>query len=399
MLNCFEIAHADVCVTRKMISTTALSVMPMVEALSDLEYKEMRSLDPKLKQYKKLLTDCYQSAVNNGFSFEPDQYGGFGLFYRGQQEIMKKSGKSTFLTSVLGYIEKIPESSVKDLKEILMFRATEVCKKDRIMVGTTRFANHSCRPNCRYVVSEVGARKCIKLEILKDITTGDEITVFYSSNDFFGEGNRDCLCPHVDLHRQIEDKKQQCLEPNKRIILHNSWKSYVFQRRRRFFISKRRQRKIPRTIEMRNFPEASDRSKSNDSNESCLSTKNVSDSEPMSEESSSSAENFISSPQEHFCLPECDLSSINTTFEKGDSSYNGSSSEEESDKEPKNPQDENFRLNFSLCVNEIISRSGTSDAEANKWIKLLRAACPEKRFPSYKSIKKESAISETREHL
>ena len=58
-----------------------------------------------------------------------------------------------------------------------------------------------------------------------------------------------------------------------------------------------------------------------------------------------------------------------------------------------NPQDENFRSNFSLCVNEIISSSGTSDAEANKWIKLLRAACPEKRFPSYKSIKKESAIS------
>ena len=89
MLNCLAIAHADVCVTRKMISTTVLSVMPMVEALSDLEYNEMRSLDPKLKQYEKLLTDGYQSAVNNGFSFEPDQYGGFGLFHRGHQEIKK----------------------------------------------------------------------------------------------------------------------------------------------------------------------------------------------------------------------------------------------------------------------------------------------------------------------
>ena len=335
MLNCLAIAHADVCVTRKLISTTDLSVMPMVKALSDLEYNEMRSLDPKQKQYEKLLTDCYLSAVNNGFSFEPDQYGGFGHFYRGQQEIKKKRGKSTFLTYVLGYIENIPESSVKDFKEISIFRATEVCKKDRIMVGTTRFANHSCRPDCRYFVSEVGARKCIKLEIFKDITTGDEITVFYSSNNFFGEGIRDCLCPHVNLHCQIQDKKQKCLEPNKRIILHNSLKSYIFQRRRRFVILKRRQRKKLRTIEMRNFPEASDSSKSTDSNESCLSTKNVSDSEPMSEESSSSAENF-SSPQEHFCLPECDLSSINTTFEKGDSN-NGSSSDEESDKEPKKP--------------------------------------------------------------
>ena len=73
MLNCLAIAHADIYVTRKLISTTALSVKPMVEALSDLEYNEMRSLEPKLKQYEKLLTDCYQSAVNNGFSFAPDQ--------------------------------------------------------------------------------------------------------------------------------------------------------------------------------------------------------------------------------------------------------------------------------------------------------------------------------------
>ena len=50
-------------------------------------------------------------------------------------------------------------------------------------------------------------------------------------------------------------------------------------------------------------------------------------------------------------------------------------------------------------MNEIFSSSRTSDAEANKWIKLLRAACPEKRFPGYKSIKKESAISWKQENI
>ena len=203
---------------------------------------------------------------------------------------------------------------------------------------------------------------------------------------------RDCLCQHFDLHRQIKAKNSSVSNQIKELfstILGNR----MFSSAVGVLPFWNEDRKIPRTIEMRNFPEASDSSKSTDTNDSCLSTKNVSGSEPMLEESSSSAENFISSPQEHFCLPECDLSSINTTFEKGDSSNNGSSSEEESDIEPKNPQDENFRLNFSLCVNEIVSSSGTSDAEANKWIKLLRAACPEKRFPSYKSIKRESAIA------
>ena len=43
MLNCLAIAHADIYVTQKLISTTALSVMPIVEAMSDLEYNEMRT--------------------------------------------------------------------------------------------------------------------------------------------------------------------------------------------------------------------------------------------------------------------------------------------------------------------------------------------------------------------
>ena len=48
------------------------------------------------------------------------------------------------------------------------------------------------------------------------------------------------------------------------------------------------------------------------------------------------AQKTFSSPQEHFCLPECDLSSINT-FEKGDYSNNGSSSESQ-----KNPRMKTF---------------------------------------------------------
>ena len=70
------------------------------------------------------------------------------------------------------------------------------------MVGATRFANHSCRPNCRYNIADVVRRKVIKWEMLLPIKCGDEITVFYSSEDFFGNGNLNCLCPHTDMHAQ-----------------------------------------------------------------------------------------------------------------------------------------------------------------------------------------------------
>ena len=105
-----------------------------------------------------------------------------------------------YLPGITGFLEKIPEDVVESFNDISLFRKTELCKSDRIMVGSSRFANHSCRPNCKYNIVDTGRRKIIKLEIIASINFGDEITVFYSSEDFFGEGNACCLCPHADLH-------------------------------------------------------------------------------------------------------------------------------------------------------------------------------------------------------
>ena len=46
--------------------------------------------------------------------------------------------------------------------------------------------------------------------------------------------------------------------------------------------------------------------------------------------------------------------------------------------------------NFAICVNEIIARHGTSDAEASDWIKLMRTAFPESYVPSLKSMKRKA---------
>ena len=50
--------------------------------------------------------------------------------------------------------------------------------------------------------------------------------------------------------------------------------------------------------------------------------------------------------------------------------------------------------NFELCAQPIISRHGTSDAEANKWFKLIRSAFPEKVIPSFKSFKRRNHVVE-----
>ena len=50
--------------------------------------------------------------------------------------------------------------------------------------------------------------------------------------------------------------------------------------------------------------------------------------------------------------------------------------------------------NFELCAQAIISRHGTSDAEANNWFKLIRSAFPEKVIPSFKSFKRRNHVVE-----
>ena len=56
------------------------------------------------------------------------------------------------------------------------------------MYGSVRLVNHSCDPNCQFVVCEIGAQKCVKVEILKDIYPGDELLVYYG-DDYFAEKN------------------------------------------------------------------------------------------------------------------------------------------------------------------------------------------------------------------
>ena len=73
------------------------------------------------------------------------------------------------------------------------------------MAGANLFANHSCQQNCKYVVFDDGNRKAIKLEIIAKINPGEEITVFYSSEHFFGDGNHNCQCSQTDLHSAASD--------------------------------------------------------------------------------------------------------------------------------------------------------------------------------------------------
>jgi len=59
-----------------------------------------------------------------------------------------------------------------------------------LLLGPARFVNHDCEPNSRFITTN---KENIQLIVLKDIEIGEEITVCYA-DDYFGVGNRECLC-------------------------------------------------------------------------------------------------------------------------------------------------------------------------------------------------------------
>ena len=186
-LKCFAIEQADANVTNSMIQNSSREVQPMVVMWSHKEYKDCLKKKLMLLQFDTLLRCCYVDAQTAKFSFKHDDCGSYGLCYCGTEPLKSSSSFSKrFLPSVVGYIEKIPNDVVSNFAEISILQRTDICKFDRIMVGAPRFTNHSCRPNCKYAVFDDGKRKAIKLEFISEIIPGDEITVFYSSEPFFG---------------------------------------------------------------------------------------------------------------------------------------------------------------------------------------------------------------------
>ena len=162
MLRCLGVAQADAKITKELIENDGCIVETLVEMLSPAEYMEALTTDSGLQEFDALLRDSYNAALENNFVFKEDAYGGYRLFYVGENQLRpRKSHPVKMLPSVIGLVEKIPQDSLASFKDISIFRKTDACSFDRVMLGPTRFANHSCQPNCRYALKEVHSRRCI----------------------------------------------------------------------------------------------------------------------------------------------------------------------------------------------------------------------------------------------
>ena len=66
-------------------------------------------------------------------------------------------------------------------------------KEDYLMLGPPSFVNACSAPNCVYT----RLRQTLTLPSIRPMRAEDEITVKHSI-DYFGDGNKDCLCPNKE---------------------------------------------------------------------------------------------------------------------------------------------------------------------------------------------------------
>ena len=139
------------------------------------------------------------------------------------------------------------------------------------MIEAVRFANHSCKPNCKYDIKEVNNRKRVMLRLVRDISPGEELTVFYG-NSIFGRNNCDCLCPHMKTHLVTVNEKTTIenslyLKPTSKNVAVNS-RSNLTQHRRRLFVDYKSRKRVKLDSELRHFAsDSSDDYSSKESNE------------------------------------------------------------------------------------------------------------------------------------
>ena len=75
------------------------------------------------------------------------------------------------------------------------------------MLGPASFINHSCEPNVEFVCSGTKAKTIVKVKALENIMPGAQLLVKYS-DDYFGEGNVDCLCQKCNWTRMMAQLPQ-----------------------------------------------------------------------------------------------------------------------------------------------------------------------------------------------
>ena len=383
------LAQCDTVVSNHLIKKKGLFIKSMVEELSEDDFNNKLRTEKIYKQCYDLLTKCYSQAIDADYLFDHDSYGGYGLFYNRDVPVIATKSRDLVLQNLKALLQPVDTKEMAYFEPISIFSGTDLCRKNRIMVGPIRFANHSCRSNTEYVASHYGSSKCVKLKLLRSINKGDEITVYYG-NDFFGEGNWDCKCPHNEFHSEqplvFSVRQQHLISANieKRVVhLYRRKTHEIPPRKRRQYEMRKFSDSVSYSGEfVNNLTENSE----NLSNDDRFENNEVHDTNncdaPIGTDSiqdpvvNPDTNNEMQSESQQCCNEENEV-------------FLSSFSENSNLIQPASNQ------NFIIALNAISAKHGISDEELKDWLMLMKSSFPTAQIPSFYLLKKQYHIPQS----
>ena len=352
-------------------------------------YCEQKREDRHLTKMHNFLQKAYDNLQVAQINLKPDDFDGYGLCYSGSASISKGQR-----LNVYGYLEFIPEAEERTFSNLSVMAPREGSKRSRVMVGPARFVNHCCRPNCEYLAVELNGKKAVQISAITEILYGTTLSTYYGEN-FFGKCNKDCKCPHVDLHRvespvlpsgmESEKPSFELRTPAPRIQAATVLKMRNVKRRLNLKYPLATAKK-PVIADLRYLSD--ENSESEASEVSIIEHPTRSSPCPSAAEN---AENIQNSPQLFDSGDDVD-EDIAEEYMSDDSSEQNKDYEEKEVHDALVAGSQSSCENFVHSVESIITKHGTSDKEAVEWLQLTRLAFPNFKIPAFKTLKRRNLL-------
>lgn len=106
------------------------------------------------------------------------------------RKLIKRNEKIRYLSGIQVLITPEEEEALSSRKKDFSIVVSSRNKLTSLFMGPARFANHDCGANAKLVIT---GQAGIDIVAVRKIDIGEEITVTYGEN-YFGEGNCECLC-------------------------------------------------------------------------------------------------------------------------------------------------------------------------------------------------------------
>ena len=183
------LAQCDGQIVRQLVEYGERAAETVVPLMSSEQYEKFLQNSEDARKVHKVLDQAYKD-LGAEFKIVHDLYGGYCLKYVGDKVIQKGF---VFRDAPMGLLARVGPNQTK-----LSVVTKTSGGGEFLMLGTIRFVNSDCEPNCEYDLSS--SDNIVKLRVKRKIKKNDELTVNYGQQFF---GRFVCQCPTCETKKKI----------------------------------------------------------------------------------------------------------------------------------------------------------------------------------------------------